>query len=220
MQRRGLILLFAFILVLSIFSVYAQEDSPTDVPNEPEDDFPEELNIPDEPEDDFPEDDFEEEDSRDDSKEDFEDDYDGEFPPECAAVDCLQGFHCIRGGTCIPDDDSENDFDDKDDILREAEEEFPDAQLPDAGVTPDSFFYFFDTIFEGEEMAKKRSNLYAKYIPMIAEFCTELAGKKKEPDYQKILEATNPIEPEKTVEKENPIEPKKTVEEEKPIENK
>lgn len=29
------------------------------------------------------------------------------------------------------------------------------------------------------EAAKKRANLYAKYIPMIAEFCTELAGKKK-----------------------------------------
>jgi len=70
------------------------------------------------------------------------------------------------------------------------------------------------------EMAKKRSNLYAKYIPMIAQFCTELAGKKKEPDYQKILEEANPIEPKKTVEEENPIEPKKTVEEENPIEPK
>ncbi|MBT5201591.1 MAG: DNA topoisomerase VI subunit B [Thaumarchaeota archaeon] len=39
------------------------------------------------------------------------------------------------------------------------------------------------------EMAKKRANLYAKYIPLIAEFCTELAGKKKEPDFQKILDA-------------------------------
>ena len=57
------------------------------------------------------------------------------------------------------------------------------------------------------EMAKKRSNLYAKYIPMIAEFCTELAGKKKEPNYKKILEEVT-------------IESKKTVEEEKPIENK
>ena len=38
------------------------------------------------------------------------------------------------------------------------------------------------------EMAKKRANLYAKYIPMIAQFCTELAGKKKEPNYKKILE--------------------------------
>ena len=81
------------------------------------------------------------------------------------------------------------------------------------------------------EMAKKRSNLYAKYIPMIAQFCTELAGKKKEPDYQKILkeanstepkktvEEENPTEPKKTVEEANPTEPKKTVEEEKPIEN-
>ena len=38
------------------------------------------------------------------------------------------------------------------------------------------------------DMAKKRANLYAKYIPLIAEFCTELAGKKKEPNYKKILE--------------------------------
>jgi len=44
------------------------------------------------------------------------------------------------------------------------------------------------------EMAKKRANLYAKYIPMIAEFCTELAGKKKEPNYQKILEAEKAVE--------------------------
>ncbi len=55
------------------------------------------------------------------------------------------------------------------------------------------------------DMAKKRANLYAKYIPLIAEFCTELAGKKKAPNYKKILE-------------ENAIESKK-VEEEKEIEN-
>ena len=40
------------------------------------------------------------------------------------------------------------------------------------------------------EMAKKRANLYAKYMPLIAEFCTELAGKKTKPDYNKILEQT------------------------------
>jgi DNA topoisomerase-6 subunit B len=43
---------------------------------------------------------------------------------------------------------------------------------------------------------------------MIAEFCTELAGKKKQPNYQKILEEANPIEPKKTVEEEKPIENK------------
>ena len=43
------------------------------------------------------------------------------------------------------------------------------------------------------EMAKKRANLYAKYIPLIAQFCTELAGKKKEPNYKKILEEEIPI---------------------------
>jgi DNA topoisomerase-6 subunit B len=37
------------------------------------------------------------------------------------------------------------------------------------------------------EMEKKRANLYSKYIPLVAQFCTELAGKKKEPDYKKML---------------------------------
>jgi DNA topoisomerase-6 subunit B len=54
------------------------------------------------------------------------------------------------------------------------------------------------------EMAKKRSNLYAKYIPMIAEFCTELAGKKKEPNYKKILEEENSIQ--SKIKEENEIE--------------
>ena len=62
------------------------------------------------------------------------------------------------------------------------------------------------------EMAKKRANLYAKYIPMIAEFCTELAGKKKEPNYKKILEDLEPVEIKQTeetpVEEEEPIESK------------
>ena len=52
------------------------------------------------------------------------------------------------------------------------------------------------------EMAKKRANLYAKYIPLIAEFCTELAGKKKEPNYKKILEEENADQLSKTLEKE------------------
>ncbi|HJJ23592.1 MAG TPA: DNA topoisomerase VI subunit B [Nitrosopumilus sp.] len=56
------------------------------------------------------------------------------------------------------------------------------------------------------EMAKKRSNLYAKYIPMIAEFCTELAGKKKEPNYKKILDEETAIESKKPEEEENQIE--------------
>lgn len=42
------------------------------------------------------------------------------------------------------------------------------------------------------EMAKKRANLYAKYIPMIAQFCTELAGKKSEPDYKEFLASLAP----------------------------
>ena len=54
------------------------------------------------------------------------------------------------------------------------------------------------------DMAKKRANLYAKYIPLIAEFCTELAAKKKEPNYKKILEE-NAIESKQTVKEENEI---------------
>ncbi|NIP61436.1 MAG: DNA topoisomerase VI subunit B [Nitrosopumilaceae archaeon] len=38
------------------------------------------------------------------------------------------------------------------------------------------------------EMAKRRANLYAKYIPLIAQFATELSGKKKEPNYKKMLQ--------------------------------
>ena len=44
------------------------------------------------------------------------------------------------------------------------------------------------------EMEKKRANLYLKYIPLVAKFCTELSGKKKEPDYKKILKEAVPIE--------------------------
>jgi len=56
------------------------------------------------------------------------------------------------------------------------------------------------------EMAKKRANLYAKYIPLIAEFCTELAGKKKEPNYKKMLESEIASETKKVVKEENEIE--------------
>ena len=44
------------------------------------------------------------------------------------------------------------------------------------------------------EAARKRANLYAKYVPLIAQFCTELAGKKKEPQFQKILQEEDAIE--------------------------
>ena len=57
------------------------------------------------------------------------------------------------------------------------------------------------------EMAKKRANLYAKYIPLIAEFCTELAGKKKAPNFQKILDVEKASQP-KLVSEENEIENK------------
>jgi len=46
------------------------------------------------------------------------------------------------------------------------------------------------------EMAKKRANLYSKYIPLVAQFCTELAGKKQEPDYKEMLKEAVSIESE------------------------
>ena len=44
------------------------------------------------------------------------------------------------------------------------------------------------------EAAIKRKNLYSKYIPLIAQFCTELAGKKKEPDYKKMIVEEHTVE--------------------------
>lgn len=41
------------------------------------------------------------------------------------------------------------------------------------------------------EMEKKRTNLYQKYLPLIAQFSTELAGKNKEPDYKKLVKDLN-----------------------------
>lgn len=41
------------------------------------------------------------------------------------------------------------------------------------------------------EIEKKRSNLYQKYLPLIAQFATELAGKTKEPDYKKLIKDLN-----------------------------
>ena len=38
------------------------------------------------------------------------------------------------------------------------------------------------------EAAKKRANLYAKYLPLVAQFCTELSGKEDEPKYRGMLE--------------------------------
>ena len=44
------------------------------------------------------------------------------------------------------------------------------------------------------DMAKKRANLYSKYIPLIAQFSTELSGNKKEPNYKKMIKEPNVIE--------------------------
>jgi DNA topoisomerase-6 subunit B len=41
------------------------------------------------------------------------------------------------------------------------------------------------------EIEKKRSNLYQKYLPLIAQFATELSGKNKEPDYKKLIKDLN-----------------------------
>ncbi|WP_268541297.1 DNA topoisomerase VI subunit B [Candidatus Nitrosotenuis cloacae] len=41
------------------------------------------------------------------------------------------------------------------------------------------------------EIEKKRSNLYQKYLPLIAQFATELAAKPKEPAYKKLIKDLN-----------------------------
>ena len=54
------------------------------------------------------------------------------------------------------------------------------------------------------EAAKKRANLYSKYLPLVAQFCTELSGKKKEPNYEKMIKeetAINNTDENKEVEK-------------------
>ncbi|MGI0090774.1 MAG: DNA topoisomerase VI subunit B [Nitrososphaerales archaeon] len=39
------------------------------------------------------------------------------------------------------------------------------------------------------EFQKKRFNIYAKYLPLIARFSTELSGRRKSPDYRKLLKS-------------------------------
>ncbi|MEK6834409.1 MAG: DNA topoisomerase VI subunit B, partial [Thermoproteota archaeon] len=44
------------------------------------------------------------------------------------------------------------------------------------------------------DMAKKRANLYSKYVPLIAQFVTELSGNKKEPNYKQLVQKGSEIE--------------------------
>ncbi|MDE1867485.1 MAG: DNA topoisomerase VI subunit B [Thaumarchaeota archaeon] len=44
------------------------------------------------------------------------------------------------------------------------------------------------------DMAKKRANLYAKYVPLIAQFAAELSGKKKEPNYKQLIKMGSEFE--------------------------
>ena len=44
------------------------------------------------------------------------------------------------------------------------------------------------------DMAKKRANLYSKYIPLIAQFATELSGKKNEPNYKQLVKKGSELE--------------------------
>lgn len=44
------------------------------------------------------------------------------------------------------------------------------------------------------DMAKKRANLYSKYIPLVAQFTTELSGNKKEPNYKQLIQKGSEIE--------------------------
>ncbi len=64
------------------------------------------------------------------------------------------------------------------------------------------------------EMEKKRANLYSKYLPLIAQFCTELSGKKKEPAYKKMLREETTITEVQVKQEETIIQENKKTEEE------
>jgi DNA topoisomerase-6 subunit B len=46
------------------------------------------------------------------------------------------------------------------------------------------------------EMQKKRAGIYSKYIPMLAQFSTELANAKKQPSYKALLKLGEEVEEE------------------------
>ena len=50
------------------------------------------------------------------------------------------------------------------------------------------------------EFAKKKMNIYGKYLPLIAKFATDLSKKKKSPEYKKLLGSNEVIEPGSEVE--------------------
>jgi DNA topoisomerase VI subunit B len=51
------------------------------------------------------------------------------------------------------------------------------------------------------EFQKKRMNIFGRYLPLIAKFSTELAGKKKYPDYKKLIKSQELQETEETDER-------------------
>ncbi|HZW56334.1 MAG TPA: DNA topoisomerase VI subunit B [Nitrososphaerales archaeon] len=51
------------------------------------------------------------------------------------------------------------------------------------------------------EFAKKKMNIYGKYLPLIARFATDLSGHRKMPDYKKLLGNEEAIEPDVEAEK-------------------
>ena len=46
---------------------------------------------------------------------------------------------------------------------------------------------------EHVEKEKRRLSVFSKYLPKIAKFSTELAGKERQPDIQKLLEIVNKV---------------------------
>jgi type VI protein secretion system component VasA len=43
------------------------------------------------------------------------------------------------------------------------------------------------------EREKKRLGVFAKYLPKIAKFSTDLAGREKEPDIQRLIESVSVV---------------------------
>ena len=63
-------------------------------------------------------------------------------------------------------------------------------------VKENEFTVFPDgrAIITGTNDLSTAKSLYSKYLPLISQFCTELAVKKKEPDYKKMLKEGTMVE--------------------------
>jgi len=122
-MKRGVLVLFVFLFVIIMlaFGVIAPSH-----PDEPD------------PNDEVADDGFDDFDDEFEDREKF-DDAGGDF--DCAVALCQSRYTCVQGVGCLSEDDY------GDELEREARE-FTEELEVDAGLTPDSAFYFIDEFFD------------------------------------------------------------------------